>query len=199
MNAVEKTQSLATGGLFDSVLDAEQCYHGNILSEAELPKDVLEGVTPDIFESKTHALIQTAIDKLRKEGSLVNLDTVLEKLRGTAKPDGGHWVPYLTYLIQMALPCAVLALKEIKEAARLRKVWEFGVRISKAAKSGDSEQIQSLIEQVPELQFSDNVTDLRLKPVSAKDLKDVIPPLPIWKALIYPGCITLVSGVPGGV
>jgi len=197
MNAVAKTQSLATGGLFASVLEAEQCYHGNILSERELPKDVLEGMAPDIFESKTHALIQTAINKLHQEGTSANLETVLEELRGVLKPDRGSWVLYLTQSMLTAAPCAGLALKEIKEAARMRKVWELGVKISKAAKSGDSEQIQSLIEQASELQFSDNVTDLRLKPVSAKDLKDIPRPLALWKRLIYPSCITILNSVPG--
>ena len=196
MKAPSKT-SLPTGGLFTSVHEAEQCYHGNLLAGENLPDDALRDVSPEIYETDTHSFIHKTINKIIEEGERPDLVNVAEKLRDVPKPDGEPWVQYLTHLTQIAPPAAELALKEIKRAAVSKKRARAAYSLYEAAQNDDRDVYESLLEELRGLDRTDEQSANPLKPISAKDLPDLEQPPSLWEGLLYPGCITQLNAEPG--
>lgn len=140
---------VAAGRMPRHDLAAERAVLGAILVDPRALDDVALLLRPSDFYRPAHQLIYEAILGLSRRGAPCDLVAVSSELldRGLLEQAGGG--VYLADLVH-DLPIAAQATyyaKKIKKDARMRRMMEAGMRLVQRALDGDSDEVDSYIEQ----------------------------------------------------
>jgi len=177
----------------------EQNLLGLVLSRPEWIKEIDSFLDCTDFYSEKHCSIYKAMLDMNDSNIPIDVLTLRNFLEKQHQLEQAGTSTYLTYLSAVVISGSDLDYyaNEIKTASYNRKRWEKCHHIIEAIEKGEGlaiieENIQSLLE-IPSAALAKNP----LKPISAKDLKNVPAPESIWADILFPKCITQINSEPG--
>lgn len=105
-------------------IDAEQSVIGSMLKDNDTIPQVLEGLIDDDFYKESHKILFRAISELYQSNSLVDMITLVERLKSEDKLEGVGGISHITEIQSSTLLTTNLAshIKIISDKSTLRKL-----------------------------------------------------------------------------